>query len=215
MARRRRSAIAATSTVHLAGSALVCPCHVCAFYSSAEEQYAALVPFLSEGLEAGERVVSLVDANERADRIKRLKLAGVNVEAAQRSGQLEIEIWENTYLRDGRFDAEEMLVYLQEAINTGLQRGFARTRGWANMEWALTGAPGAEELALYESRANFILPLYSDAAVCAYDVSRFPASVLEDVARAHPYILADGFVQENPHYVPPEELVPEFERRRH
>jgi len=57
------------------------------------------------------------------------------------------------------------------------------------MEWALQDAPGVEKLAIYESRLNFVLPLYSDAVVCAYDTSRFSASVLEDVAPAPPICL--------------------------
>jgi hypothetical protein len=55
------------------------------------------------------------------------------------------------------------------------------------MEWALTNAPGVEQLAIYESRLNFILPLYHDASICAYDVTRFPAFVLR-TSRAHPFI---------------------------
>jgi len=207
--------IQGTRTVHLAGADLTCPCHVCAFYSSADEQYELLLPFFKDGLEAGERVVAISSAHECADRIKRLRLAGVDVESAQRNGQLEILNWDDVYLQDGRFDADGMIGVVQETLNTGYQRGFPRTRGWGNMEWALTGAPGVDQLAIYESRVNFILPLYNDASICAYDVTRFPAAVLEDVARAHPYLLADGFVQANPHYVPPEQLVPELEHRRH
>jgi hypothetical protein len=186
---------------------------VCALFNGAEEQYDVLLPFLKDGLDAGERALTFVDANERARRIDRLKRAGIDVDTAQRNGQLELATWEEVYLPDGRFDAQRMLAFVQETINTGRQRGFPRTRIWANMEWALTGAPGTERLSVYESRLNFILPLYNDAVVCAYDVRRFSASVLQDVARAHPYLLADGVVQKNPHYVPPEELVPEFESK--
>ena len=210
---RRRSGLAATGTVTLAGSRLTCPCHVCALFNGAEEQYDVLLPFLKDGLDAGERALTFVDANERARRIDRLKRAGIDVDTAQRNGQLEIATWEEVYLPDGRFDAQRMLAFVQETINTGRQRGFPRTRIWANMEWALTGAPGVEQLAVYESRLNFFLPLYSDAVVCAYDATRFPASMLEDIVRGHPHLFADGFAQTNPHHVAPEQLVPELESR--
>jgi hypothetical protein len=214
MARHRKpSGLAVTSKVNLAGSALTCPCHVCAFYDGADAQYQTLLPFLKEGIEAGDRIVSFVDAEMREARRKRLRDGGIDVEAAERYGQLEIMTWDQFYLRGGRFDADDMIGLVQELINTGRQLGFKRTRVWANMEWALQDAPGVERLAVYESRMNYVLPLYSEAVVCAYDVSRFPASVLEDVARAHPYLLADEFVQANPHYVPPDELVPELERK--
>jgi len=122
---RRRSGLAATSTVTLAGSRLTCPCHVCALCNGAEEQYDVLLPFLKDGLDAGERALTFVDANEGARRIDRLKRAGIDVDTAQRNGQLEIATWEEVYLPDGRFDAQRMLAFVQETINTGRQRWFS------------------------------------------------------------------------------------------
>jgi hypothetical protein len=130
-------------------------------------------------------------------------MSGIDVEAAQRTGQLHIEVWEDAYLRGGRFDADHMLEFVQEALDSGRQRGFARNRVWANMEWALSGTPGVDGLADYENRVNVLLTQHADAVVCAYDVTRFPSAIVEKVVRAHPYLLADGWGQENPHYVPP------------
>jgi len=45
------------------------------------------------------------------------------------------------------------------------------------------------------------------------DVTRFSASSLEDVARAHPHLCADGWTSDNPHYVPPDELLPVLEAK--
>ena len=36
-------------TVHIAGSRINCPCHVCAIFNSDDEEYAVLVPFMREG----------------------------------------------------------------------------------------------------------------------------------------------------------------------
>jgi len=209
--RRKHSGLAATSTVTLGGSALTCPCHVCALYSHSEEQYAALVPFVKEGIESGERVVTIADPNEREERRNRLRRAGIDVEAAERNGQLEISVWDDMYLAGSGFDPDAMLSLVQETINKGRQLGFKRTRAWANMEWALQDVAGVDRLAIYESRLNHILPLYGEAVVCAYDVTRFSASSLEDVARAHPHLYADGWSCDNPHYVPPDELLPTLE----
>jgi hypothetical protein len=206
MAGHGKGGTQAAHTINLAGASLHCPCHVCAFYNSADEQYDALLPFVKEGLDAGEHVVLILGPAERDARIERLRGCGIDVDATQRTGQLEIEVWQDTYLRDGRFDTKATLDLVQGVFDSGIQRGFSRTRGWANMEWALTPAPGVEQLPYYESCVNFIMPQYNDVIVCAYDVTRFPALLLEHVARGHPYLLADGFVQENPYYVPPEEL---------
>ena len=202
VADRSKRQMSVEGTVNLAGAPVRCPCHVCALFKGADEQYAVLLPFMREGCAQGERSLHLLDKDERANRLSRLRDSGIDVEAAQRTGQLQIEVWEDAYLRGGWFDPDHMLKFVQEALDVGHQRGFARTRVWANMEWALTGAPGVKGLVDYESRVNGVLPRYGDAVVCAYDVTRFPAAIVENVVRAHPYLLADGWGQENPYYVP-------------
>ena len=208
--RRHDSGFAPTGRATLAGSTLTCPCHVCALYQNSEEQYAALVPFVREGIEAGDRVVSVTAPGDDEARRNRLRLAGIDVDRAEREGQLEISTWDTFYLDGGHFDADAMVALAQEAIDRTRQLGFKRMRGWANMEWALEDVRGVEQLVVYESRLNHILPLYNDAVVCAYDATRFPAGLLEDVVRAHPHLCADGFAGAHPHYVPPDELVPEL-----
>jgi hypothetical protein len=69
-------------------------------------------------------------------------------------------------------------------------------------------------LAALDSRLNLVLALYNEAVVCACDATRFPASLLEDVSRGHPYLLADGATRPNPDCVPPERLVSELESKR-
>lgn len=212
--RRKHSGLAATGTVDLAGSALTCPCHVCALYRNVEDQYATLLPFFKQGFDAGERIFSVVGTEEAEERRNRLRHVGIDVDRAERDGQLVIQTWEDVYLIGGRFDVDAMLALVQETINTGHRLGFKRTRGWANMEWALLKVPGVEDLAIYESRLNYILPLYDDAVICAYDITRFSGDVLEDVARAHPQFCAGGWAGSQPLYEAPESLVPELESRR-
>jgi hypothetical protein len=165
--------------VTLAGALVPCPCHICALFNGADEQDAVLLPFVREGWVRGERTLLLLDHSVRNNRLCRLKSCGIDVEAAQHAGQLQIEVWEDAYLRGGRFDPAHMIEFLNIALISGRQRGFARTRVWANMEWALTGAPGAEALADYESQLNRFLPQADNAVVWAYDVERFPPRYLE------------------------------------
>ena len=194
----------------LAGSALACPLHACALYQDAKEQDAVLIPFLKEGLEAGDRVITIADPGEGRARRNRLREAGIDVDKAEREGRLEIASWDEFYLGRGHFDVDEMLAKVQEVIHDSRRLGFKRMRAWGNMEWALENVSGVEQIAIYESRLNYILPLYKDAFVCAYDATRFSAGILEDVVRAHPHLCADGFASDHPHYVPPCELLPEL-----
>jgi hypothetical protein len=128
---------------------------------------------------------------------------GIDAEAAQRSGGLEIMTWGEAYLRDDKFDAESMLELVKEILSTSKLRGFRRTRLWANMEWALTEAPGVEQLARYESRLNHFLPLTDDAVVCVYNLNKFSGKTIQDILRAHPQVFEDGELGPNNFYEHP------------
>jgi hypothetical protein len=182
-----------------------CPCHICALFKSTEEESLILHPFVREGYERGERIVLLLDDAERNQREARMTAEGIDADEAQRSGGLEIMTWGEAYLRDDRFDADSMLELVKEILSTSRLRGFRRTRLWANMEWALTEAPGVDQLALYESRLNHFLPLTDDAIVCVYNADRFPQATIQDVVTAHPLVFVDGRCGTNRSYERPDQ----------
>jgi hypothetical protein len=71
-----------------------------------------------------------------------------------------------------------------------------------------------EDLLQYEARVNHMLRGHSASVICAYDASRFPASVAMDVMRTHPQVIIGGVLQENPFFVPPDELLSEIREAR-
>ena len=62
-------------------------------------------------------------------------------------------------------------------------------------------------------RVNYLLPRNDDLVVCAYDLTKFGAGVMMDVLRTHPLVIIGGFLQENPFFVPPDELLRELRAR--
>jgi len=50
--------------------------------------------------------------------------------------------------------------------------------------------------------------------ICAYDLSKFGASVVIDAMRTHPVVLIGGLLQENPFFVPPDQFLLELRERR-
>src|SRR5688572_19894590 len=54
--------------VQLAGSTLDCSCHACAFFHSNEDEYRTLLPFLKEGIEAGDKTFQIVDKAQHEER---------------------------------------------------------------------------------------------------------------------------------------------------
>jgi MEDS: MEthanogen/methylotroph, DcmR Sensory domain len=98
-----------TAPISFAGSQLAETRHVCAFFNSEEEEYRVLLPFIKGGFECGHKAVHVVNPDQRSDHMKRLVDAGIDPAEAERSGQLELRINTDTYLRDCRFDKDRML----------------------------------------------------------------------------------------------------------
>jgi len=199
--------------VQLAGRVLDRTCHACAFFNSRDEEYDVLLPFAKEGYERGEKLFHVVDRQDRSERLQRLAEAGLRVNDGGPDEQVEVRPWEDAYLRGGKFDKHAMLALIQEALEGGKAGGYGLTRLWANMEWALEGLPGVEDLVEYETRLNYILPKYDDVVVCTYDLNRFGANVVMDIMRTHPMVIIGGILQENPFFVPPDEFLRELRDR--
>ena len=123
--------------------------HVCAFFHNPDEEYWALLPFVKDGFEWGEKALHIVDPKLGAEHRLRLASAGIDVRTAESSGQFELGDWADAYLRDGHFDQDWMLALVQEVLDGGRQQGFAQTRLVAHMERALEDRPGVDDLVEY------------------------------------------------------------------
>jgi hypothetical protein len=200
--------------VSLAGRTIRPNQHVCAFFSSKEEEYRVLMPFIKEGFERGEKAFHVVDPAHRETHLGRLGEAGIKVEEAERRGQLEVRRWQEAYLRDGHFKQERMIELIQEVLREGKAQGYPLTRLVANMEWALEDRPGVDDIVEYESRLNYVLPKYDDVVVCTYDLAKFGAPVVMDILRTHPMVIVGGILQENPFYAEPDAFIKELRERQ-
>jgi hypothetical protein len=200
--------------VHVAGRPLGAVRHICAFFHSKEEEYRALMDFIKEGMGRREKAFHIVDAREREKHRERLQREGLDVSAAEDSGQLRVACWEDAYLKDGYFDQDRQINLLESILKAGKDEGYPLTRLVANMEWALEEKAGVEDIVEYECRLNYMLPKYDDPVICTYDLSRFNAGVAMDILRTHPLVIIGGVLQENPLYVPPDEFLKELEERR-
>jgi hypothetical protein len=151
--------------VRLAGAELKGSRHVCAFFHTPDELYQTLLPFIKEGIEEGQKAFHIIDPERRADHFQRLRTAGIDADAVEQAGQLEVLPWQDAYLRGGHFDQDAMLALLESVLQKGESEGYELTRLMANMEWALEDRPGVDDLVEYETRLNFILPHYDDAVI--------------------------------------------------
>jgi hypothetical protein len=202
------------NSVQIAGTALGQNRHICAFFNGIDEQHRVLRSFIKDGLDRGDKAFHLVDPELREEHCGRLVDAGINVDLAMGTGQLEVRSWNEGPLSGDRFDQDVWLESFEQVLQSGPAAGYAQTRFLAQMEWALVDLPGVDDLIEFETLVNYTVLKYDDAVICAYDLSKFGASVAMDALRTHPVVIMGGLLQENPFFVPPDQFLLEIRERR-
>jgi hypothetical protein len=180
--------------------------HICAFYPGLAERDEILIPYLREGLKAGDKCICVVDSTVPEVVFAALG-ADVDVGACLERQQLEVQRSEDTYFCSGCFSAGAMLDFWDRSIGEAMAGGFGFTRAVGEMTWALRQMPGVEELVEYEARLNKFLPRYPQVILCLYELDRFNGEVLVDVLKTHPTVLLGGMVLDNPYYLEPDEFL--------
>src|SRR5262249_2833610 len=138
------------------GDAMISRPHICGFFNSHDDEFRVAIPFISEGLEKGEKAFHTVDPQPRDEHLQRLASAGIDVTATLASGQLEVHDWNEMHLRDGLFDQSRTLAGWEQTGKQATQDGFPLIRFVTHMEWALEGRPGVGDLLEYEAHANYL-----------------------------------------------------------
>lgn len=179
--------------------------HLCAFYRGPERDE-VLIPFLQAGLRSGDKCICVVDAAEPAGLLEYLDQppGGECVERRQ----LEFFSADATYLADGSFVPDRMVRFWDESVRSALRdEGYGFVRAVGEMTWALSEAPGVDQLVAYESELNRFLPRYPQIILCLYDIERFGGELVLDMLKTHPKILLSGMVLDNPYYIEPDEFL--------
>src|ERR1700691_5891758 len=200
--------------ISLAGSQLGEVRHVCAFFNNDDEEYRVLLPFIKEGIERGDKAVHVVNPQQRPDHLQRLAAAGIDAAAAEASGQFELKINTEAYLRDGRFDQDRMLDAFEQLASGNAKGGFPLSRICCRMDWAVEDRSYVDDLIEFESRVYDVWRRHDDAVICTYHLSKFGGDTVIDIMRTHPMIIIGGILYENPFFVAPEVFVQEVRERR-
>jgi hypothetical protein len=203
-----------TAPISFAGSQLAETRHVCAFFSSDDEEYRVMLPFIKDGFTCGHKAIHVVNPGQSRDHLQRLAEAGIDATAAQKSGQFELKVNTEAYLRDGRFDKDRMLDVFEQLASGNDNGGFPLSRIVCRMDWAVESGWHVDDLVEFESRVNDVWVRHEDAVICTYHLSKFGGDAIIDMVRTHPMIIIGGILQQNPFFVPPAEFLPELRERR-
>jgi anti-sigma regulatory factor (Ser/Thr protein kinase) len=166
--------------------------HDALFFSSSDELAAATVPFVQEGLAAGDAVV-VAASSATADVVlaavggdERVRVVGRGASYARRTPAAVTEF---------RRLADELSAAGAPRVRVVGETDFGRTeREW--LEWER-----------YEAVINDALGPWPLWGLCVFDTARLPDQVLESVARTHPNVVAGRCRRPNPRFVDPAEYL--------
>jgi hypothetical protein len=163
--------------------------HEAVLYDSAEEFLGVVVPFLQEGVAAGEPCLVALRASTT-----RLVRAAVGDTTGL------------TFLGD-RYDRPASVIRSnRDLFAAHVADGASLIRVASEVPHPGVGAPW-DGWARYEAAVNHAYAEFPLWGLCAYDTRITPGSVLDDVARTHPHLTtADGH-QVNPRYQDPAEFL--------
>lgn len=191
----------------LCGETINGPVHICAFFDSRDEQYEILLPWIKEGLENNETVLTILERQLHNDHSSRLAQADIPVKKTVENGQLKIAATEDTYLDGGAFAAERMFNIVEGALKSAQNSSCCKFRGYGEMQWALKNLPGTDELMEYEARLNLLTPKYECNILCIYDINKLSGRAVADILATHSHVIMNKKIHKNPHYIEPLELL--------
>lgn len=200
--------------IPFAGSSLERYRHVCAFFRSADEEYATLLPFICDGIGHGERAFHVLGSQYRDEHLEQLRKAGVDVQDTQRRRQLEVMTPAETYLRGGPFNKDDMLALIQSVLQAGIDLGFPLTRMIAHAESVVQDWSSMNAWVEYEMKLNEVLPRFDDAVICSYDANLLNGPLAIDILRTHPVAVIGGRLHTNPFFARPSEFLEDVTARR-
>ncbi|SFK74322.1 Anti-sigma regulatory factor (Ser/Thr protein kinase) [Amycolatopsis sacchari] len=166
--------------------------HETAFYSSDQELLDVVVPFLEDGLAAGEPVlVAFGPVNQRL------------LTSAMDTSKLTVIAGEEQYLRP----ASAIRRY-RELFARYVEQGVSQIRVVGDVPHPGVGEPW-DWWARYEAVVNHAYDDFPLWGLCPYDVRITPEHVLADVARTHPHVATpDGGHLDNDGYRDPAGFLP-------
>lgn len=166
--------------------------HACLIYSGADELRSFLVPWVDEGLAAGERCLLVLGGDRRDERLRWLREAGVDVEGEMARRALVVSDMREVYLSRGLFQPQPVLDRLRDSVRAAHASGFTGLRAAGELAWSARELPGGNRLEEYERALTRGAREWGARILCLYDAGALPPHRLGTAYRTHPLAVVQG-----------------------
>ncbi len=153
--------------------------HLCQLYETDRGRTQMAIPFLADGLAAGDACFLVASEPAQTAMLESL--------AAATSGDLDADVQAGRLrLMPCAKSGPEMLSLLDESFGSALEQGFRKLRLVGDMAWFLDQDLGGDELVNFETRYDCqIGHSYPIVSLCLYDARRFSGVDLLHALKSH------------------------------
>jgi hypothetical protein len=159
--------------------------HVCLFYREPQEQMDVAAPFVQIGLLRGERCLCVLNSDQTDFLCQSLASRGMDAAHEIARGALLLASPQEAYLRGGRFDRDEMMKLLDDAMREALAMGFTGFRGTGDLSWAAHDTEACGRMPEYEEALDKYYPGQPALGICMYDQRMFTSTQRDTLQKAH------------------------------
>ncbi|MCK5559604.1 MAG: MEDS domain-containing protein, partial [Thermoplasmata archaeon] len=181
--------------------------HICCFYETEEEHQNLLTTFIKKGVERGEKILSIVDAHTLKRFQEFLLDNATKVKTYIDTGQLNLVTIDETYTRNGLFDAEKIIGLLRNETEFAIAGGYTGLRVIKEMGGALKRMKNFDRLIEYETKLNTFFPNSNCFIICQYNRNSIDSKLLLDVLASHPLVMIDNEIYDNFSYLTPTKVL--------
>lgn len=163
--------------------------HFCSFYETKDDLLETLVLYFKTGLESKEYCVWVVPQSLSVEEARQaLGQAVPDLERHLAEGALEIHRPDEWYLRDGRWDAQQVIQSWREKLSQSSSNGHTGLRASGDGGWVQNGDWMA--FREYEKQISALIADQRSIILCTYPLTTIPGDQVFDVAHTHQVAVA-------------------------
>ena len=176
--------------------------HLVVLYREESEVVDTVVAFIQESLSRQEKCIYITGDADTELILSKLNLQ-IDTDYFINRGQLALLEKDDAYSKDGKFVPDRMVELLISETNKAIEEGYEGLSISGEISWVLEYENGIELIVEYEWKINDkVFHKYPIAALCRYNMDKFPNDMIINIIQVHPYLSIGNKVYENPFYLP-------------
>ena len=183
--------------------------HILQLYNKVSEITGVTARLIEAGLTTSEKCLFAGTPASVKEMEDALVKQGIDVAAAQESGQLVFISDRDALLVNQRFDPYHLLSTHQTFIAQALREGWKAVRIAMDMTWLTAEVAAPQQILKYEAASDAVFT-FQNAPIIAlmhYDYSKLPGALVVELLKLHPIAVVGKFIKRNPYYLNSEQYL--------